>query len=294
MTKVFLKYIPHGINSSNFYKIEGNKQELPELEEFRKKLFGGDEVDFMVLYNNRNIRRKMTGDVVLAFQRFYHTLTPEQQQKVRLVLHTQRVDDNGTDLPALCRDVAPEVPVIFSDARIETKYLNMLYNCADTVINLASNEGFGLGTAEALMAEVPIIVNVTGGLQDQCGFKNEAGEYIHEDKEYCEAWGSNHDGRFKDCGEWALPVFPSQRALIGSPPTPYIFDDRCKWEDAAEEIRKLYDMDKTERARRGKLGREYMMTQGYSAEEMCNRFIDGIERTLKTWTPRKRFELIKG
>ena len=29
---------------------------------------------------------------------------------------------------------------------------------------MASNEGFGLGTAEALMAGTPIVVNVTGGI----------------------------------------------------------------------------------------------------------------------------------
>ena len=38
-------------------------------------------------------------------------------------------------------------------------------------MNMASNEGFGLGTCESLMAGTPIIVNVTGGLQDQCGFQ---------------------------------------------------------------------------------------------------------------------------
>ena len=42
---------------------------------------------------------------------------------------------------------------------------------ADVTINMASNEGFGLGTCESLMCGTPIIVNVTGGLQDQCGFK---------------------------------------------------------------------------------------------------------------------------
>jgi len=42
---------------------------------------------------------------------------------------------------------------------------------ADVTINVASNEGFGLATAESVMAGTPIIVTVTGGLQDQCGFR---------------------------------------------------------------------------------------------------------------------------
>ena len=47
----------------------------------------------------------------------------------------------------------------------------ILYNIADVTINMASNEGFGLGTCESLMCGTPISVNVTGGLQDQCGFR---------------------------------------------------------------------------------------------------------------------------
>ena len=31
-------------------------------------------------------------------------------------------------------------------------------------------------------------------------------------------------------GEWCKPVFPC-RSLQGSIPTPYIFDDRPRWED---------------------------------------------------------------
>lgn len=288
-----VKYIPHGINSSQFYKIE-DTTELLELTQYKNKLFKNEPVDFVVTYNNRNIRRKMTGDVVLAFQKFYHTLIPEQQAKVRLVLHTQPVDDNGTDLVTLIRDCAPEIPVVFSDQRIDIKTLNKLYNVSDIVINLASNEGFGLGTAEALMAETLILVNVTGGLQDQCGFKNADGQYIHEDREYSATWGSNHDGKYQAHGEWVFPVFPAQRALIGSPPTPYIFDDRCRWEDAADELRAAYDLGKEERTRRGKLAREYMLQEGFSAEKMCQGFVDGIELTCKTWMPRKRFTLVQG
>ena len=57
------------------------------------------------------------------------------------------------------------------------------------------------------MAGTPIIVNVTGGLQDQCGFKKEDGSLLTED-DYVTEWGSNHDGRYKECGDWVL-VFPS-------------------------------------------------------------------------------------
>lgn len=287
-----LQYNPHGVSPKHFFKPE-KEEDLTRIAEMRKNMVGGEDVDFVVMYNNRNIRRKMTGDVVLAFREFVLGLPQEKRDKVVLLMHTQPVDDNGTDLITLIKDVAPEIRVVFSAERVGVNTLNDMYAVADVVINLASNEGFGLGTTEAMMAEKMIIVNVTGGLQDQCGFKNEKGEYLHEDREFCAEWGSNHDGRYRDHGEWAIPLFPVSRALIGSPPTPYIFDDRASWEEAGRAIRQIYDMTPEERARRGKLGREYLINEGFTTEAMCQRFIDGMDTALTNWKPRKRFEMIK-
>ena len=36
-----------------------------------------------------------------------------------------------------------------------------------------------------------------------------------------------------------FPVYPTSRSIQGSPPTPYIFDDRCKWEDATKRIKEV-------------------------------------------------------
>jgi glycosyltransferase involved in cell wall biosynthesis len=285
-----IHYVPHGINSNHFYPVTSDDDKT-KLLEFKKQLFGTDNIKFAVLYNNRNIRRKMTGDVILAYREFLLKLPPEEQKACRLVLHTQPVDENGTDLPRVIRDCAPEIDVVFSQNRIDINQMNLLYNACDVCINLASNEGFGLATAEALMAGKLMLANVTGGLQDQMGFKIN-GRYLSEE-DFDKNWGTNADGRLREHGDWAVPVFPSQRALIGSPPTPYIFDDRCKWEDAAEAIRTVYDMNPEERQIRGLKGREFLMTEGFSADAMCKQFIDGMEATFTNWTPRERFELIK-
>jgi glycosyltransferase involved in cell wall biosynthesis len=285
-----LKYIPHGCDAASFKRLTEEK-DLARLADARKALFGGDEVDFVVMYNNRNIRRKCTGDVVLAYQKFFHMLTPEQQEKTRLLMHTQPVDENGTDLVRVIQDLAPEIKVTFSANRLETETMNDLYNIADVVINIASNEGFGLGTLEAILAEKMIIVNVTGGLQDQCGFKID-GRYITED-DFTKEWGSNHDGRIRDHGEWVVPIFPVSRSLAGSPATPYIFDDRVDWYEAADAMYTVYQMPKEEREARGKAGREYATTNGFSAAEMVQRFLDGLEETFTKWTPRKRYELLE-
>ena len=289
----YLKYVPHGINTKRYHPLSPTDEKMLET---KQRLFNGAEVDFVLLYNSRNIRRKQTSDIILAFSEFMKKLPAEKRERCRFVLHTQPVDDNGTDLPAVIRDVTPDVEqyIVFSPNRTEYEYLNHLYNIADVTINLSSNEGFGLGTAESIMAGTPIIVNVTGGLQDQCGFMDDEGNYLDPDVHFNYDWGSNHDGRYKKHGDWSFPIFPSNRSIQGSPLTPYIFDDRVKFEDAAERIMEVYQLGREERKRRGELGRQYGLTHGqFTAERMCELFIEGIDHTLSTWTPRKKFELVR-
>ena len=42
-----------------------------------------------------------------------------------------------------------------------------MYKAADFTINISDAEGFGLATLESLSCGTPIIVNMTGGLQEQ-------------------------------------------------------------------------------------------------------------------------------
>jgi len=295
-SKKVITYLPHGVDhTKKFYPItkdDTGGQEL--LTKVKKEVLRDEPIEFMVFYNARNLRRKMTSDVLLAYNHFLKKLPKEQADRCRLVMHTAPVDDNGTDLPAVIRDVTPDIKVIFSDTKVEPNVLNALYNLADVTINLASNEGFGLGTCESMMAGTPIIVNITGGLQDQCGFMDDEGEYLDPETHFTYDWGSNHDGRYKTHGEWAFPCFPTSRSLQGSPLTPYIFDDRCSWEDAGEHMLSLYNMNRDERKRRGALGREYGLTTGmFTAEKMGELFVEHINRTMENWTPRERYQLVK-
>jgi glycosyltransferase involved in cell wall biosynthesis len=286
-----LAYIPHGINTNRYHPLPADDAAMLET---RKKLFGDAEVDYVIFYNSRNIRRKQTSDIIYAFNVFMMKLAPEQRERVRLVMHTQPIDENGTDLPAVIRDVTPASGkyIVFSADRVEAGFLNHLYNIADVTINMSSNEGFGLGTCESMVAGTPIIVNVTGGLQDQCGFTDDEGNYLNPDTHFTYEWGSNHDGRYKTHGDWAFPMFPTNRSIQGSPATPYIFDDRASFEDAADRMMEVYLLGRDERKRRGELGRQYAMGHGkFTAEHMCNSFIEHINKGLTDWTPRKRFTL---
>jgi len=286
-------YVPHGCNTESFFPITSLHEDWEELKSFRAGL-ADKEIEFIVLYNSRNIRRKMPGDIVLAFKTFCDMLPKEKADKCALLMHTQPRDENGTDLPELVKAVAPDIKIYFSDQKLDNKHMNFLYNMADVTINIASNEGWGLSTTESLLTETPIIVNTTGGLQDQCGFKKDDGSYLTVD-DYTTEWGSNHDGRYKECGEWAKPVFPSSISLVGSIPTPYIFDDRCRWDDTADKIKEWYDMGDEERKRCGELGREYAFSEkaGMTAEMMCQNFIDKMDTAFDKWTPRNRYEIVK-
>jgi len=301
-----VSYIPHGIDSKIFKPITINdpgqiietkdnvlKNEYEQMLEFRGQLLSDQDFDFVVLYNNRNIRRKSPGDVILAFKQFRDQLTKEQQEKTCLIMHTEVVDNNGTDLMAVAKAVAKECTIIFSPQKFDTRHMNYLYNISDVTINMASNEGFGLSTAESIMACTPVVSNVTGGLQDQLGFVDNKGVYLKCDKHYNSKWGSNHDGKYKTHGEWALPVFPTNRSLVGSPPTPYIFDDRCSWKDAGQRLLEFYQMGKEERNRRGVKGREYMLNDeiGMSAKMMGDNFIQCMDTAMDKWEPKEKYQV---
>ena len=80
-------------------------------------------------------------------------------------------------------------------------------------INKESNEGFGLGTCESLMAGTPITVNVTGGLQDQVGFKLNDKFVTYEDYDEIKSfhddrkWKDNPDLTWGDCvNQFGYPI----------------------------------------------------------------------------------------
>lgn len=294
-------YIPHGINHKDFFPLDKtNKEHEQALSAMRKRLFKDADVNFVIMHNNRNIRRKMTSDVLLAFKFLYDSIINDKEsdpqrildaEKMRLVLHTQPVDENGTDLHAVIEDVCPEIAhlVVFTNARFTSQELNVLYNVADVVVNIASNEGWGLSSTEALMAGTVIVNNVTGGLQDQCRFVDSDGKWI----EFDESFGSNHGGRYKNHGNWVKPIFPAAINLQGSIPTPYIFDDRCDIRDVARALEYWYDTSDEWREQYGLEGREWVAgTEAkMTAEAMCQSMADAMDTVMANWKPIPRFTL---
>ena len=290
-------YIPHGINEKHFYPVKNEKERL-EMNKMKSELFQSKDIEFCLFYNNRNIKRKMTSDCIMAFREFAYDLPKEKRDKTAFVLHTQPVDDHGTDLPEVVKAMCPDLNIIFSTQKLSNKHLNYLYNIADVTINIASNEGFGLGTCESLMCGTPIIVNVTGGMQDQCGFKLKDEHLTYKDYGKIESlhnWRDWENNEELTWGEWVKPVWAKTRSLMGSVPTPYIFDDRCDWVEVSERIKEWYNMSSEERKECGFKGHEFVCGDEsmMSARWMCKNFEDHMNTAFDEWTPRKRFEVFE-
>lgn len=286
-----LTYIPHGIDSNKFRPINEGDPDWADFQKFKETFTNKHGApEFIVFWNNRNIRRKQPGDVILAFKMFCDSLPPEQAKKVALFLHTHPRDPNGTDLIAVKDTICPNYQIIFSIDRVPPNILNFYYNIADVTLNIASNEGFGLSSAESIMAGTPVINNITGGLQDQVGFIQDDGVEYFPSEEY----PTNHTGRIRMHGMWAYPVYPSNRSLQGSLETPYIFDDRCQPEDVVMGMSYWYNKPHIERKQAGQIGRQWLITNAkMESKIMAQQIADSIQICLDTFDSKPKVEMYK-
>jgi len=252
-------YVPHGVDTKVYSPLnESNSIRCREniLENSCK---------FMVFANNTNIRRKQLLLTFDAFDKFCGNLKASDAENVALLVHTNPENPYGSNLHTLVNELYPNRNIIFSNQVVSDETLNQMYNSADVTINLASNEGFGLSTLESLSAGTPIIVNKTGGLSEQIDSDN----------------------------SWGIGISPKVRNLIGSPNVPYIYDDICCAEEVATAINELYEKNYDERKAMGLLGRDFILNNGYTLEDMCEGVYRGIETAIETHTPRESFKCIK-
>lgn len=288
-----VSYVPHGINKDTFYPTKTQNLKL------KRKLLGEKDYKFVVFWNNRNIKRKQVGDVVHSYKKFCDKLPTKHKDKVCLLMHTNPKDNNGTDIDAVVKAVCPDYDVKFSQNKLSQTELNDIYNFVDVTINLASNEGFGLTTAESLMAGTPTVLNVTGGLQDQIGLFIDGELIDEEDYVKFKTFGNREIFNMKafheiSFGKWTRPVWPAVSSINGSVQTPYIYDDLIDTEEVAHQLMKWYEVEPEKRKEYGQLGRQWMIKDGgLSADNMNNRMRETINKTIENWTPRERYNLYK-
>ena len=202
-------HIPHAVNADIFYQ-----KDEQEILEFKKEHHFGDE--FIFFWNNRNARRKLSGTVLWWFDEFAKEVG---EDKVKLIMHTDPHDAHGQDLPQLINRLGAK-SILLSAQKLPPEGLSSLYNAAGCTINISDAEGFGLATLESLSCGTPIIVNMTGGLQEQV------------------TDGENYFG---------VGIEPASSVVIGSQQVPYICEDRVAKKDFIEALHKIYNINKKER-----------------------------------------------
>ena len=252
-------YLPHAVNSDIFKKLDDEV-----VEEFARDHFGEhhDPNRIVFFWNNRNARRKMSGSLVWWFNEFAEKVGPEN---VQLILHTDPKDQHGQDLEAIIHDLeADDGRIILSSQKVPPEVLGLLYNLADCTINISDAEGFGLATLESLSCETPIIVSMTGGLQEQV----------------------------TDGDKWfGVGIEPASKAIIGSQQVPYIHEDRIGKEDFMDALSKIYEMTVEQRQELGRLGRGHV-EKNYNFKNFNEGWVNLIDELIEkhgSWDSRKNY-----
>lgn len=246
------EYLPHAVDASIFAPMAQDA-----LNEFKNSFYrvpeGEEDTKVTFFWNNRNARRKQTGSLLWWFKEF---LDDVGHESARLVMHTDPRDQHGQDIIAIMDQTGlTDGQVLLSTAKIPPEKLAQLYNIADCTVNIADAEGFGLATLESLSCGTPIIVNMTGGLQEQV------------------TDGTNWFG---------IGIEPSSKAIIGSQEVPYIYEDRISKDDFINALKKIYEMSPAERSKIGLAGREYTL-KNYNFQAYGDRWIELLEQVYEDY-----------
>ena len=183
-------------------------------------------------------------------------------------MHTEPRDPNGQDLVAIMDNLElTDGQVVLSTQKVSPRDLGDVYSAVDCTINISDAEGFGLGTLESLASETPIIVNMTGGLQEQV----------------------------TDGEKWfGIGIHPTSKAIIGSQDVPYIYEDRVCKEDVVGALEQFYNFTKQEREEMGKAGRQHVM-DNYGFAQYADLWYQTFEEVFEefgSWEERKNYKQI--
>ena len=251
-------YVPHAVDPRIFKKVD-----MPDI---KQKVCNIDDDKYIIFWNNRNARRKMSGSLIFWFKEFLEKIGNE---KAVLIMHTDPKDQHGQDLERILEDLdLVEGQVRLSTQKLDPQNLAMIYNAVDLTVNISDAEGFGLATLESLSCETPILVNMTGGLQEQVTNG--------------ELW-------------FGAGLVPASKAIIGSQKVPYIYEDRISGEDFVRELENLYLIWKNDREKYielGKNGRNHV-ENSYNFENFKKQWVDimtGVHEKYGSWENRKHYK----
>ena len=267
--KVSSCYLPHAVDSNVFMQYSNkNPDQVSAINEVKARiqdasvnLKNPDKTVFF--WNNRNARRKQSGTLIWWFKEF---LDDVGHDKATLLMHTDARDPHGQDLPHIINHLGVnDGQVLLSTQKIDSANLASMYNAADFTINISDAEGFGLATLESLSCGTPIIVNMTGGLQEQ----------VTDGKNWF-GWG----------------IQPSSKAVIGSLQVPYIYEDRINQEDFSNTLKKALNISPAKYKKMSELGIKHVKNN-YSFEKFNNSWVELMDKIVEThgsWETRKNYK----
>jgi glycosyltransferase involved in cell wall biosynthesis len=246
-------YVPHAVNPEWFKPLE---------EKVYSNLVQKDKTFFF--WTNRNARRKMSGSVIWWYKEF---LDKVGHDKAYLLMHTDPKDPHGQDLIAIAEELGlTRQNFAISAGKVQPDVMAQFYNAADATINISDAEGFGLSVLESLSCGTPVIVNKTGGMQDQA---------IGEDGKH-----------------FGVVIEPSSRAVIGSQEVPYIYEDRISKEDFIDALTTIHNMTREERKELGKKGLEHVKAN-FSFEQYgktWDKIMQEVYEKNGSWETRKNYK----
>jgi glycosyltransferase involved in cell wall biosynthesis len=266
--EVSSKYLPHAVPDSIYFKRTSaeDKEKIkimkdrmieacaPENSNPKKKYF---------FWNSRNARRKHSGTLIWWFKDF---LDEVGHEKATLVMHTDPRDPHGQDLPHIIEHLGMNNgQVLLSTNKVSAEDLSMMYNVADFTVGISDAEGFGLSTLESLSCGTPIIVNMTGGLQEQV-----------TDGEKWFGWG----------------IEPSSKAVIGSLSVPYIYEDRIGQKEFIDCLKKAMSLTPTKYKKMSDAGIAHVK-KNYSFNNLEKSWIQTMDEIVEkhgSWSTRKNYQ----
>lgn len=252
-------FVPHSIPNDLFYPLSYEK-----IANYRRMTLGDAQVDsFILLWVNRNARRKRPSDVIWAWSIFIDRWKKEGAtgKKPILLMHTDPYDPEGPNLIEVVNHFDVTDYVIFSNQRVEFEKMNVIHNISDACINISYAEGFGLSTLEAMSCAKPIIAIKTGGLTRQV---------------------VDH----RDGSENGIALNVDYQTCVGTQNIPYIYEDHVNIENVAEAIYKMYTMPDSERKDLGKKAREYVLEE-FDHQKTIDLWHDTMLDVIQKWNKQK-------
>ena len=247
-------FVPHAYPPEVYYPLPHAARRTKKAE-----ILGPNRIDhFVVLWVNRNAKRKRPNDVLWAWKIFLETLHKTHgKTNAILLMHTDPQDMEGPNLMATVEHLGIKDSVVFSGERIDFAQMNVLHNISDACLNISFAEGFGLATLESMLCGKPIIATKTGGLTRQV---------------------VDH----RDGSENGIALDVEFQTLVGSQTVPYILEDYVSAETIASALMRIYELGPEERSKLGNKAREYALSE-FSFQKTIDLWHETMNRTIDTW-----------